>query len=301
MKQKLLIGLGAILFFVTAVAIPVVFAQGVQNQELDQSVTAEDQATGKVIEQQLEPSKFKSATPLRRGTIVQTADSPDSVKPATRNEVNKAFGVVINFESPLLITGGENDDSLYIANSGRQFVIVSTENGPIEAGDYLAVSALSGTLMKAGDDQERVFAQALQSFDGKGTLIHSTTLKDQDGRPFKEVAVSEIEAMVEVKKNPNQVSTASNVPQWLQRVGQQIANSDEPIVPFRLYLSAAIAVISTLIALVALYSGIRSAIVAIGRNPLSKKSIFRGLLEVILTSILVLLIGAFAVYLVIRL
>jgi len=53
--------------------------------------------------------------------------------------------------------------------------------------------------------------------------------------------------------------------------------------------------------LVTLYSGIRNALIAIGRNPLSKKSIFRGLLEIILTGFIILIIGLFAVYLLLKL
>ena len=82
-------------------------------------------------------------------------------------------------------------------------------------------------------------------------------------------------------------------------VGQQIA--EKPVNQIRIYLSLAIAVISLIAALVMLYAGIRNSVISIGRNPMGKKSIFRALVQVILTSILILIIGLFAVYLLLKL
>jgi len=83
------------------------------------------------------------------------------------------------------------------------------------------------------------------------------------------------------------------------RIGEAIA--EKPIGPMRIYLSIAVTGLSIMVALVTLYAGIRNAIIAIGRNPLSKKSIFRGLAEIILTSFLILIIGLFTVYLLLKL
>lgn len=58
-----------------------------------------------------------------------------------------------------------------------------------------------------------------------------------------------------------------NVPELLQRVGQQIA---EKVSPIRLYLSIGITAISLIAAIAVLYSGVRHSVVSIGRNPMSK-------------------------------
>lgn len=296
MKQKLLTGLIAVSFAALFVVAPVVIAQSAEQPTLEEAITSEDKATGEVVQQQIAPSQYKADVSLRPGTIVQVADEATKVKPATQDTVQSAFGVVVTYDSPISLTGG--DESLYVATSGRQLMMVTSEGGAIEAGDYLTVSALSGTLMKASD-QELVFAKALETFDGKSNLLGSTTLKDKDGNPFKEVGISTIQATIEITKNPNQISTEANLPDQLQRLGQQVAEKE--VSPVRIYMSLGIVFISIIVALVTLYAGIRSAIIAIGRNPLSKKSIFRTLLEVILTAILVLIIGLFAVYLLLRL
>lgn len=58
---------------------------------------------------------------------------------------------------------------------------------------------------------------------------------------------------------------------------------------------------SVITALVLLYAGVRNAIISIGRNPMSRKSIVKALIQVILTSLLILIIGLFAVYLLLKL
>jgi hypothetical protein len=69
----------------------------------------------------------------------------------------------------------------------------------------------------------------------------------------------------------------------------------------RIYAALVIFVIASIIALTVLVVGIRSSIIAIGRNPLSKKSILRGLFQVITVAFLVFIVGMGGVYLLLRL
>lgn len=59
--------------------------------------------------------------------------------------------------------------------------------------------------------------------------------------------------------------------------------------------------VSLIAAIAVIYAGVRNSVISIGRNPMTKKSIFRALMEIILTSLLILIIGLFAVYLLLRL
>ncbi|MDQ3065349.1 MAG: hypothetical protein M3Q36_03720, partial [bacterium] len=70
--------------------------------------------------------------------------------------------------------------------------------------------------------------------------------------------------------------------------------------PAKIYMSAGVFLIGTGIAFAILISGIRSSMISIGRNPLSKKSILRGLLQVIITSLIILIISVSAVYLLLK-
>ena len=108
-----------------------------------------------------------------------------------------------------------------------------------------------------------------------------------------------IPVTIDIRRNPNDKSTKVNVPSFLERVGLAIAEKE--ISPVRIYLSMAITAICLIASLVVLYAGVRSGVISIGRNPMSKKSIFRALIETILTSVLILIIGLFAVYLLLKL
>ena len=77
--------------------------------------------------------------------------------------------------------------------------------------------------------------------------------------------------------------------------------AEKPVSPIRIYLSIGVASISVIAAIAIIYAGVRSGVISIGRNPMSKKSIFRALIETILTSLLILIIGMFAVYLLLKL
>ena len=55
------------------------------------------------------------------------------------------------------------------------------------------------------------------------------------------------------------------------------------------------------IAATLLWSGVRSGMISIGRNPLSKHSIIQGLMQVIIVAVLIFIIGVFAVYLLLKL
>jgi hypothetical protein len=248
-----------------------------------------------------QPQSYSAATTLQTGTIVQTVDKDaKQVKAATAKELDKAFGVVVNTNSlPISISDTTVQNQVYVATNGRRTALVTTENGVIKTGDLLAVSSLNGTLTKATPDNALVFAKALTNFDGKNNMVGSATLRDVSNKPQKQVIIGSIAVTIDIAKNPQVKSTTTNLPSPLQRVGQAIA--DKPVSGIRVYIGASIVFLTVIFALVIQYVGIRSSIISIGRNPLASKSVLRALVEVMLTSIIVLLIGLFTVYLILRL
>lgn len=244
---------------------------------------------------------YSADSPIANGTIVQlTGDQANRVKVSTKAELQNMFGVTVDqSQLPLTITGGELENQVFVAVSGTYNVLVNTEAGPIASGDYVTLSAISGIAMKAGTEEETVFGRANAPFDGKGTNLGNMAIKDVTGNTTQTVTIGSIPVTIDIKRNPNEKTTESNLPDFLQRVGQEIAEKE--VSPIRIYISLAITFISIIATIVMLYAGIRNAVISIGRNPMSKKSIFRALLEVILTSVLILIIGLFAVYLLLRL
>lgn len=244
---------------------------------------------------------YSADSPYDTGTIVQlTGKNSNRVKIATQSELQNMFGVVVDKNQLSLTISNEGlENESFVAASGTYNVLVSTQGGPIATGDYVTLSSVNGVAMKAGYKEKTVFGRANGSFDGKGVTLGTTTLKDTSGKTTKTVTLGSIPVTVDIKHNPNIKSTKANVPEVLQRVGQAIAEKE--VSPIRIYLSLAITIVSVIAAIAIVYSGVRNGVISIGRNPMAKKSLFRALLEVILTSILILIIGLFAVYLLLKL
>lgn len=244
---------------------------------------------------------YASDSTLQVGTVVQlTGSGAAKVEPATSKNLAQMYGLVVDpHAQSLTISDSSLTNEAFVATSGTYKGLVSTQGGTIAAGDYVTMSAINGVLMKASTDQKTVFGRAAGSFNGKDNAIGTTQLKDTNGASDQTVALGMIPIVINVQRNPTEKSTQANLPKPLQRIGEAIA--DKPVGPLRIYLSIGITGLSIIVSLVTLYAGIRNAIIAIGRNPLSRKSVFRGLLEVILTGFLILIIGLFAVYLLLKL
>lgn len=244
---------------------------------------------------------YAADKPLDNGTIVQlTGKNASTVTTATKAKLQNMFGVTVDrSQLSITLTNDNLQNEVYVAASGTYNVLVSTEGGTIKPSDYVTMSSIDGVAMKADTKAPTVFGRANATFDGTDVTLGTTTLKDASGKATKTVKIGMIPVTIDIKHNPNIKSTKVNLPQMLQRVGQQIA--EKQVSPIRIYLSMAITAASILAAIIMLYGGVRSGMISIGRNPMSKKSIFKGLFSVILASILILIIGLFAVYLLLKL
>lgn len=241
---------------------------------------------------------YASDTNIQRATIVSLKqDDAKKVEPTSFDNDERMHGVVVSAnDAPFTLSTEE--EKTFVATKGRFEVFVSNENGPIQAGDYVTISRVAGIGMKAGEVEPFIIGKAVSGFNGESGILSTTDIKD--GSETKKVAITRIEVDVGVAGNPLLKPTQANLPGFLQRVAEQIARKS-PINPVRIYISLAVLVAAASVAGVLLYSGVRSSFISIGRNPLSKKSITRSLLQVIMTSIIILLLGVFGVYLLLRL
>jgi hypothetical protein len=245
-------------------------------------------------------ASYAADGPIDKGSIViLTGKDSNRVKIASQKDVTNMFGVVVDrTQLPLSVTNDGIENETFVAVSGTYTVLVSNQEGNINAGDYLTLSSLNGVAMKAGDTDVTVFGRANANFNDSNVSLGTTTLKDSAGGT-KTVKLGSVPVTIDIKSNPNHKSTDVNAPEFLKRVGEAVA--DKEVSPIRIYIGVAIAVISLLAAIAVLYAGIRNGVISIGRNPMSKKSIFRAIFEVILTAALILIIGLFAVYLLLKL
>ncbi len=233
---------------------------------------------------------------LQRGMIVGIKEGePNKVEPISVDQLDRILGVVVDAnESPITISGEE--EQAFVATVGRYDVLVSDQEGAINPTEYITVSALNGIGMRATYEQSEIVGRAVTGFNGKDSVVGTSTLTDTQGNT-RTVNIGRIQMDIAIGSNPLSKSAAVT-PEWLGRLGQAIAGKS--LSPAKVYISAAIFVIGAFIAGAILYAGIRSSIIAIGRNPLSKKSILKSLLQVIFTSLIVFIISVVGVYLLLR-
>jgi hypothetical protein len=239
--------------------------------------------------------------PLQKGMIVRLTKT-DSTKVAAlkANESKEMHGVVVAAnDAAFTLTGDASKRQIFVATYGRYPVLVSDQNGQIKKGDLITISALDGVGMKAGGQQEVVLGKAVGTFDGHANVESTATLKDSTGNK-KEVSIGRITVDIGISHNPLLSSgPAWGIAAYLQNISNGVAGKD--VQPIRVYLSLILLIVTTAIAGFVLIGGVRSAVVSIGRNPLAKVAILRGLFQVILSSVIIFVLGLFGVYLLLRL
>jgi hypothetical protein len=241
---------------------------------------------------------YGADTVLQKGMIIQIKESDSKkVEPVKPETADKMHGVVVDANDAPVTLSSEGQ-KVFVANTGRFEVLVTTQNGKVKAGDYITISALQGLGMKATDLEPIVIGRALSDFDGEANVISTAEISNSDGDK-KPVAIGRVSADITVSRNPLLRAEEPNLPELLRRASETIAGKEVNAV--RVYVGLVIFIISTIIAGVLLYGGVRSAVSSIGRNPLSKKSIIRSMLQVILTGIIIFISGIFGVYLILRL
>ncbi len=233
---------------------------------------------------------------LPRGSIVSRSETNDAqVDAATLDNLSRLFGVVVGTDaSALTITS--DTTGVYVATTGKYEVLVTTLSGDIKSGDYITASSIAGMGMKAGETQELVIGRSLQDFDvnDPSMRLGTMTAKSVDGESHN-VVIGRVLADLDVKRNPR---LSQSAPELLVNFSELIAG--KPVSLLRVYAALAVLLVTAALGGSMLYAGIRSAFVAIGRNPLAKKSVMRGLLQVIITSMGIFLSGFFAVYLILK-
>lgn len=241
---------------------------------------------------------YGSDDPLQTGMIVRIKkEDTTKVTLLTNDNIDEMHGVVVD-SNDAPVTLSVAGQRYFVATTGHFNVLVDTQNGPISSGDYITISALSGIGMKAGTTQPIIVGRALAGFDGKTGVIGTADIKDSNGATHS-VSIGRIQTDITVARNPLLKATEPNVPTFLRKAAESIAG--KPVNATRVYLGIAIFGMSTMVAGSLLYSGVRSAIISIGRNPLSKKSIIRGMIQVIITALIIFILGIFGVYLLLKL
>lgn len=266
---------------------------------------ANGRAAEKQEEQDISQAVVQSFTvdgDIQIGMIVKVeGQDKTSLQPADQKSGDSLLGVTIApNDAPVTITQEDaNKQQVFVATSGRYAVLVTNQNGAINAGDYITVSALAGLGMKADMVQPLIIGTATTAFNGTSNVVGSVKLKDSAGAT-RNVAIGRVDVTLGVANNPLKTDPKrDNVPEFLTKAAAGIAN--KPVSTARIYLGVVTLLVTSAVAAVVLYSGVRSGMIAVGRNPLSKKSIIKSLVQTVMAGLTIFIVGILAVYLLLKL
>jgi len=228
---------------------------------------------------------------LSAGSIVTLNSSKaNQVAKATSDHASSLIGIAA--DKPLVALGAGNQQ-VQVVVSGLTPALVSNINGDIKVGDKITASPIKGVGMKAVESSEVVgIAQS--------SLASSTTttehIKDKTGKSTDvKVGVISVQVNVSYYAAPSD-KLSGVVPTFLVNVGSSIAGKD--ISPLRVLIGFTALLVGFLITGVLLQTAVKSGIISIGRNPLAHDSLRKSLLDVLVTSVGVLLVTVIAFYLV---
>ena len=241
---------------------------------------------------------YGTSSDVQVGMIVGLSKTDSTkIEAINADNVTDAFGVVVNNnDSPLTLSA--EGQKVYVATGGSFDVLVSDQNGSIRAGDYITVSAVNGIGMRADEFESVIIGQATQAFEGSSSpsFLSIAQVSNNTGK-VQSINIGKIQVNVGVAKNPL-AKNVTDAPEILRRAGQTIAGRS--VTAPRLYVAVILLVIITDIAASVIYSAVRSGFISIGRNPLSKRLIFRGIFQMVLVALIILFAGIFGVYLILR-
>lgn len=223
----------------------------------------------------------------------------NTVVPINSSNAASMLGVVVqpNTSTITLTPATTSKQQVYVAADGVYDVLVSNQDGNINVNDYITVSALSGVGMKAGATQGIVLGKAETAFDGTSNVVGTTTLKNTAGKSIK-VSIGLIPVELNISNNPLKSKSAKYLPSFLEKAATAVSN--KPVSAARIYVSLVVLAAASFLTANMLYSGIRSGMIAVGRNPLTKKSIMRSLIQTVFAGIVVFVVGLFGVYLLLK-
>jgi len=262
-----------------------VAAATTNNQDISQAVT----------------QSYNADSSVQMGMIVKLKDKDaTTVEPLSQGGIKTMLGVTVaaNDAAVTLTPQNVKQQQVYVATYGRYTTLVSTQNGPIKTGDFITISSLAGIGMKAGADQSVILGKASGNFSGTNNVESTVDIKDDKGHSAK-VAIGRIPVTLEVARNPLASKATDYVPSFLAKTAVTIAG--KPVSAARIYLGAVTLLVSALVTGNILYSGVKSGMTAIGRNPLSRKSIIRSLIQTVIAGLIIFIVGIFAVYLLLKL
>jgi len=246
-------------------------------------------ASSGAISQEYE-TKTQGITPGELLSLSATGSA--TVEPAnSATNASRLIGIAAN--KSLVELSGKGVSSVEVVVGGTAEALVSDINGSVKVGDKITASPVSGVGMKTVSSSQTVgIAQAdLSSVQTVTRSVTGTNGKQVD------IKIGLLPVAVSVAYYTIGTSTgaaSSFVPPFLQSIANKLTGKQ--VSPLRVLASTALLIMGFLAAAFMLSVAIRSGIISIGRNPLAENALRKGLVDVIIAAMGVLVVTAVVVY-----
>ncbi len=187
-----------------------------------------------------------------------------------------------------LVALSQANDQVQIILTGSAVTFVSDINGPVYTGDKITASPIAGVGMKATTDSQ-VIGTSQQNFSASDGVRQ--TITDKSGKQ-RIVHVGQI--LVGVNVSYYSAPTSKFLPPFLQNLANSVAGKQVSLV--RVGIACMLLLLALIGMTVLLYTSVRAGILSIGRNPLAANAIRKGLIEVGLSTLFVLVFALVATY-----
>lgn len=269
-KLRLTVAAAVLMFIVLSSTVPVVVLA--EEQVINKGYASTDSGilVGMAVASSIGSEQDSTAVIIERATI---------------SNQDRYLGVVTSVaDSAVSLT--DKDNVVPVTTTGKTNLYMSDINGEIVNGDRLTLSPLAGILMKAGPDSRVIVGIATGKMIGQKV---TQAIRLDEGT--KLVSVYLHGAILE--KEVRDWKTGATDKPFLLLAGESITGKEVSMV--QVVAAMAITLFTFVFIGSVIYSNVRNSTIAIGRNPLSKVTIFRQMGRVFMLSALILIFGAASV------
>ena len=232
---------------------------------------------------------FSDGEGVKTGMIVSVSkEDTDKLVPAHVNNATYVVGVAVDQKTSSVVF--DNNDSIYVANDGTVDVFVSDLGGDIKSGDLITVSTIGGVGRKAdpiGTTTQKIIGVAKSDFDATSADAKEFNLENSGRVHIGSVSMELLDDLSGIQPE---------MPSTLENLGTKIAGKDVSFT--QSFVSAIVAILGFVISGILMFGAVRGSFLSIGRNPLSAKSIYSGMVRASLLSLSVMMLGVVAGYVV---
>jgi hypothetical protein len=232
-----------------------------------------------------------SSTSITQGTLLSLASKGSTVVvPAGTSNAASLVGVAASKPLVELSTGtssSSKQSSVQVAVGGITEALVSNLNGAVYVGDKITASPVNGIGMKATAASE-IIGIAQTNLSSVTTVTKS--FAGTNGKTVgAKVGLLPIAVNVAYySAAPAGGSISAFVPPFLQSLANSIAGKE--VSPLRVLIGAMTLILGFATIVIMLYTGIRNGVISLGRNPLAADALRKGMADILITAVGILMV-----------